>query len=48
MSTGRAHSYAGDISPLDAWKLLSDNPNAVLEIGRASCRETVYIKVVAV
>lgn len=30
MSTGRAHSYAGDISPLDAWKLLSDNPNAVL------------------
>lgn len=30
MSTGRTHSYAGDISPLEAWKLLSDNPNAVL------------------
>ncbi|OBG76663.1 sulfurtransferase [Mycobacterium sp. E2462] len=30
MSTGHAGSYAGDISPLDAWKLLSDNPNAVL------------------
>lgn len=30
MSTERAHSYAGDISPLDAWKLLSDNPDAVL------------------
>lgn len=30
MSTGRGHSYAGDISPLEAWKLLSDNPNAVL------------------
>jgi rhodanese-related sulfurtransferase len=30
MSTERAHSYAGDISPLEAWKLLSDNPNAVL------------------
>lgn len=30
MSTGHARSYAGDISPLDAWKLLSDNPNAVL------------------
>lgn len=23
-------SYAGDITPLDAWKLLSDNPDAVL------------------
>lgn len=23
-------SYAGDITPLQAWKLLSDNPNAVL------------------
>lgn len=23
-------SYAGDITPLEAWKLLSDNPNAVL------------------
>jgi rhodanese-related sulfurtransferase len=30
MSTEGAGSYAGDISPLDAWKLLSDNPNAVL------------------
>ena len=30
MSTEHAHSYAGDISPLEAWKLLSDNPNAVL------------------
>ena len=30
MSTERAHSYAGDISPLEAWKLLSDNPDAVL------------------
>jgi rhodanese-related sulfurtransferase len=30
MNRERAHSYAGDISPLDAWKLLSDNPNAVL------------------
>lgn len=30
MSTERAHSYAGDVSPLEAWKLLSDNPNAVL------------------
>ena len=23
-------SYAGDITPLEAWKLLSDNPEAVL------------------
>ena len=23
-------SYAGDITPLEAWKLLSDNPRAVL------------------
>ncbi len=30
MSTEKARSYAGDISPLEAWKLLSDNPNAVL------------------
>lgn len=30
MSTEHAHSYAGDISPLEAWKLLSDNPDAVL------------------
>jgi rhodanese-related sulfurtransferase len=30
MSTEHAHSYAGDISPLEAWKLLSDNPSAVL------------------
>jgi rhodanese-related sulfurtransferase len=30
MSTEHEHSYAGDISPLEAWKLLSDNPNAVL------------------
>ncbi len=30
MSTERARSYAGDVTPLQAWKLLSDNPNAVL------------------
>lgn len=30
MSTERAGSYAGDITPLEAWKLLSDNANAVL------------------
>lgn len=30
MSTEHTGSYAGDITPLDAWKLLSDNPNAVL------------------
>lgn len=30
MSTQGGHSYAGDISPLEAWKLLSDNPDAVL------------------
>jgi rhodanese-related sulfurtransferase len=30
MSTEHARSYAGDITPLDAWKLLSDNPDAVL------------------
>lgn len=30
MSTEHAHSYAGDITPLEAWKLLSDNPHAVL------------------
>ncbi len=30
MSTEHPRSYAGDITPLEAWKLLSDNPNAVL------------------
>ncbi|MGZ4511975.1 MAG: rhodanese-like domain-containing protein [Mycobacterium sp.] len=30
MSTERAGSYAGDITPLEAWKMLSDNPDAVL------------------
>ena len=30
MSTGFTRSYAGDITPLQAWKLLSDNPEAVL------------------
>ncbi len=30
MSTEHARSYAGDITPLQAWKLLSDNPQAVL------------------
>lgn len=30
MSTERARAYAGDITPLEAWKLLSDNPDAVL------------------
>jgi rhodanese-related sulfurtransferase len=30
MSTEHARAYAGDITPLEAWKLLSDNPNAVL------------------
>ena len=30
MSTERAGSYAGDITPLQAWKLLNDNPDAVL------------------
>jgi rhodanese-related sulfurtransferase len=30
MSTGQTRPYAGDITPLEAWKLLSDNPQAVL------------------
>ncbi|OBG54710.1 MULTISPECIES: rhodanese-like domain-containing protein [unclassified Mycobacterium] len=30
MSTERTGSYAGDITPEQAWKLLSDNPDAVL------------------
>jgi rhodanese-related sulfurtransferase len=30
MSTGQMRPYAGDITPLEAWKLLSDNPQAVL------------------
>jgi rhodanese-related sulfurtransferase len=30
MSTEHARSYAGDITPLEAWKMLSDNPRAVL------------------
>jgi len=30
MSTGHARAYAGDITPEQAWKLLGDNPRAVL------------------
>ena len=30
MTTGHTRPYAGDITPLEAWKLLSDNPDAVL------------------
>ncbi|MGD1255261.1 rhodanese-like domain-containing protein [Mycobacterium seoulense] len=30
MSTQRPGSYAGDITPQQAWQLLSDNPDAVL------------------
>ena len=30
MCTRQTRAYAGDITPLEAWKLLSDNPNAVL------------------
>ena len=30
MCTGQTRAYAGDITPLEAWKLLSDNPRAVL------------------
>lgn len=30
MSTERPGGYAGDITPQQAWKLLSDNPDAVL------------------
>ena len=30
MCTGQTRAYAGDITPLDAWKMLSDNPHAVL------------------
>src|ERR1700739_390583 len=30
LCTGQTRSYAGDITPLEAWKLLSDNPQAVL------------------
>ena len=30
MSTEHARSYAGDITPLEAWKMLNDNPRAVL------------------
>ena len=30
MSTGQTRAYAGDITPVQAWKLLSDNPRAVL------------------
>ena len=30
MSTEPPRSYAGDITPLEAWKLLSDNPRSVL------------------
>ena len=30
MSTGQTRPYAGDITPLQAWKLLSENPRAVL------------------
>ncbi len=30
MTTTSEHSYAGDVTPEQAWKLLSDNPEAVL------------------
>ena len=30
MSTEQTRRYAGDITPLEAWELLSDNPQAVL------------------
>ena len=30
MCTRQTRAYAGDITPLQAWSLLSDNPNAVL------------------
>jgi rhodanese-related sulfurtransferase len=30
MCTGQTRAYAGDITPEQAWKLLSDNPEAVL------------------
>jgi rhodanese-related sulfurtransferase len=30
MSTGQPRAYAGDITPLEAWKMLNDNPQAVL------------------
>ena len=30
MCTGQTRSYAGDITPQQAWQLLSDNPHAVL------------------
>ena len=30
MGTEHGRPYAGDITPLEAWKLLSDNPGAVL------------------
>jgi rhodanese-related sulfurtransferase len=30
MCTGQTRAYAGDITPLEAWKLLSENPQAVL------------------
>jgi rhodanese-related sulfurtransferase len=30
MCTGQTRAYAGDITPLEAWKLLTDNSQAVL------------------
>ena len=30
MCTGQTRAYAGDITPLEAWKILNDNPQAVL------------------
>ena len=30
MCTGQTRAYAGDLTPLEAWKILSDNPEAVL------------------
>jgi rhodanese-related sulfurtransferase len=30
MCTGQTRAYAGDITPEEAWKLLSENPEAVL------------------
>lgn len=30
MCTGQTRAYAGDITPLQSWKMISDNPQAVL------------------
>jgi len=38
MGTEHGRSYAGDITPLEAWKLLSDNPAAVLVVVRTGAQ----------